>query len=157
MSRSPGVVLKSKFVMPSASAYNNYVEYMDRDDVKREVQVNRHSQAVNDFQVYHSYINYMGDEEKQGSLFTSDIDELNSKQKRELKKIFHLAQQNGSPLWQDVISFDNQWLQKQALYDSKTGALDEEKIRNVVREAIKEMLKAENIEDTAVGQGGRAA
>ncbi|GLY11964.1 MobP2 family relaxase [Pseudobacillus badius] len=150
MSRSPGVVLKSKFVMPSASEYNNYVEYMDRDDVKREVQVNRHSQAVNDFQVYHSYINYMGDEEKQGSLFTSDIDELNSKQKRELKKIFHLAQQNGSPLWQDVISFDNQWLQKQALYDSKTGALDEEKIRNVVREAIKEMLKAENMEDTAV-------
>lgn len=82
MSKSPGVVLKSKFVMPSSSEYNNYVEYMDRDDVKKGINIDRDSNNMNDFQVYHSYINYMSDEEKEGSLFTNTIDELNLKQKK---------------------------------------------------------------------------
>lgn len=149
-SARPGVVLKSKFIMPGTNEFKKYVEYIDRDDAKLEVNVNRESKNLTDFELFHSYVNYMGDEKKEGSLFTEDIDELNFKQKSEIKNLFSIAQNNGSPMWQDVISFDNQWLEKQGLYNTKTKELDEIKMRNVVRLAVKEMLKAEKMEDSAI-------
>lgn len=149
-SSRPGVVLKSKFIMPGTNEFKKYVEYIDRDDAKLEVNVNRESKNLTDFELFHSYVDYMGDEKKEGSLFTEDIDELNFKQKSEIKNLFSIAQNNGSPMWQDVISFDNQWLEKQGLYNTKTKELDEIKMRNVVRLAVKEMLKAEKMEDSAI-------
>lgn len=149
-SARPGVVLKSKFIMPGTNEFKKYVEYIDRDDAKLEVNVNRESKNLTDFELFHAYVDYMGDEKKEGSLFTEDIDELNFKQKSEIKNLFSIAQNNGSPMWQDVISFDNQWLEKQGLYNTKTKELDEIKMRNVVRLAVKEMLKAEKMEDSAI-------
>lgn len=146
----PAVVLKSKFVMPSSDEYKEYVNYIDRDDVKMEVNVNLDSKDLTDFHVFHSYMDYIGDDKKQGSLFTNEVDELNKKQKSELNKLFSVAQKNGSPMWQDVISFDNYWLEKQGLYNSKTKELDEIKMKNVVREAVGEMLKAEKMEKSAI-------
>ena len=150
LTTTPAVVLKSKFVMPSSDEYKEYVNYIDRDDVKMEVNVNLDSKDLTDFHVFHSYMDYIGDDKKQGSLFTNEVDELNKKQKSELNKLFSVAQNNGSPMWQDVISFDNQWLEKQGLYNTKTKELDEIKMRNVVRLAVKEMLKAEKMEDSAI-------
>ncbi|MFD1707547.1 MobP2 family relaxase [Siminovitchia sediminis] len=147
---TPAVVLKSKFVMPSSAEYKKYVDYIDREDVKKVLKVDRDSKQLNDFQVFHSYMNYMGDDEKQGSLFTNDADQLDENKKIELKDAFTKAEQNGSPLWQDVISFDNTWLEKQGIFISKTGELDEAKIKNVVREAMKVMLDAEQMKETAV-------
>lgn len=147
---TPAVVLKSKFVMPSSAEYKKYVDYIDREDVKKVLKMDRASKQLNDFQVFHSYMDYMGDDEKQGSLFTNDADQLDEKEKIELKNAFTKAEQKGSPLWQDVISFDNAWLEKQGTFISKTGELDEAKIKNVVREAMKVMLDAEHMKDTAV-------
>ncbi|WP_229386599.1 hypothetical protein [Lysinibacillus sphaericus] len=31
---SPGVVLKSRFVMPSSDEYKDFINYIDRDDAK---------------------------------------------------------------------------------------------------------------------------
>lgn len=150
MSGSPGVVLKSKFVMPGSKDFEDYVEYIDRDDVKRKVAINRSSLKSNDFQVFHSYMEYMGDEEKEGSLFTISKDELTDEEKIGLKEAFSVAQKNGSPMWQDVISFDNAWLEKNGLYVSETKELDEEKVRNVVRQMMGELLKSEKMEESAI-------
>ena len=39
--------------------------------------------------------------------------------------MFKTAHENGSIMWQDVISFHNPWLEKQGIYDEKTKTLDE--------------------------------
>ncbi|MDK2802842.1 MAG: hypothetical protein KFW09_05670, partial [Oscillospiraceae bacterium] len=43
-------------------------------------------------------------------------------------------------MWQNVISFDNRWLEKLGVYNSKTGYIDESKLQNITRLSTKEML-----------------
>src|SRR5699024_7704860 len=83
-------------------------------------------------------------------LFTSSKDSLNDKEKQTVKEQFQLAQQNESPMWQDVISFDNEWLAKQGLYNTATHTVDETKMRSVVRETMNAMLQAETMQQTAI-------
>ncbi len=145
---SPGVVLKSRFVMPSSDEYKDFINYIDRDDAK--VTENIIVDENDSFSVFYQYMDYMGDENKQGALFTCTEDFVNVEQKSSLKDLFQQAQENGSPLWQDVISFDNSFLQKYGLMDEKSGQVNEVKMKNVVRAAVDEMLKAENMMDSAV-------
>ncbi len=39
-------------------------------------------------------------------------------------------------MWQDVISFDNDWLEKQGVYNSESHTVDETKMRSIVRETM---------------------
>src|SRR5699024_6124264 len=63
---------------------------------------------------------------------------------------FQVAQQNESPLWQDVISFDNDWLEKQGVYNSENHTVDEPKMRSIVRETMQTMLAAERMQQSAI-------
>lgn len=148
----PAVVLKSKFVVPESQEFRDYVDYLDRDSakVKQVVSFDHESDEMENFKVFHSFMDYMGDEEKEGDLFTDTKDSLNENEKYHLKKMFNLAQKNGSPMWQDVISFDNEWLEEQGLYDPATHTLNEEKIRDVTRSAMKEMLRNEMMDESTV-------
>ena len=147
---SPAVVLRSKFVTPSSSVFNNYINYMDREDAKQHMRIDASFDKENDFDVFYNFMDYMDDEEKQGELFTSSKDGLNDKEKQTIKEQFHLAQKNESPMWQDVISFDNEWLVKQGLYNAATHTVDETKMRSVVREAMNAMLQAEGMQQSAM-------
>ncbi|WP_077706711.1 MobP2 family relaxase [Virgibacillus dokdonensis] len=147
---SPAVVLRSKFVTPRSSAFNDYINYMDREDAKQHVKMDVLSDKENDFDVFYQFMDYMDDEEKQGELFTSSKDRLDAKEKQTVKELFQLAQQNESPMWQDVISFDNEWLSKQGLYNAVTHTVDETKMRSVVRETMQAMLQAEGMQQSAV-------
>ncbi|WP_130860789.1 MobP2 family relaxase [Gracilibacillus phocaeensis] len=147
---SPAVVLRSKFVTPGSSTFNDYINYMDREDAKQHVRMDTSSDKENDFNVFYNFMDYMDDEEKQGELFTSSKDRLDGKEKQTVKEQFQLAQQNESPMWQDVISFDNEWLAKQGLYDEATHTVDETKIRSIVRETMQAMLQAEGMQQSAV-------
>src|SRR5690625_581629 len=131
---SPAVVFKSKFVLPESKEYKEYVDYIDREDakVKRNIDLERNSNNMNDFHLFHSFMDYMDDNEKDGDLFSNEYNTLNKEEKKEMKRSFALAQKNGSPMWQDVISFDNEWLAEQGLYDHETKKLDENKVKNVV-------------------------
>src|SRR5690625_7580768 len=95
-------------------------------------------------------MDYMDDNEKEGELFTKLYKYLNNEEKKEMKRNFTLAQKNGSPMWQDVISFDNEWLSEQRLYDPETKKLDEDKVKNVVRESMSTLLKAENMQESGL-------
>src|SRR5699024_4532169 len=106
---SPAVVLRSKFITPGSSVFNNYINYMDREDAKRNVEINHASDHENDFDVFYQLMDYMDDDTKQGELFKAYQDYLNDSKKQKMKNQFQIAQQNESPLWQDVISFDNYW------------------------------------------------
>src|SRR5699024_12651689 len=65
-------------------------------------------------------------------------------------KQFQVAQQNESPMWQDVISFDNDWLGKQGVYNSENHTVDETKMRSIVREKMQTMLAAERMQQSAI-------
>src|SRR5690625_4854033 len=149
---SPAVVFKSKFVLPESKEYKEYVDYIDREDakVKRNIDVERDSNNANDFHLFHSFMDYMDDNEKEGELFSNEYDTLNNEEKKEMKRNFTLAQKNGSPMWQDVISFDNEWLSEQRLYDPETKKLDEDKVKNVVRESMSTLLKDENMQESGL-------
>lgn len=88
-------------------------------------------------------MDYMDDDKKDGELFTSERDSLSEDELKTVKEGYQVAQKNGSPLWQDVISFDNSWLEEQGLYDSVTHTVNEDKLRDVSRKAVDELLKQE--------------
>ncbi|SFQ46369.1 MobP2 family relaxase [Priestia endophytica] len=139
---TPGVVLKTKFVTANQKAFQEYVEYVDREEAKKEK-----GKGEQDFSLYQDY---MHNPQKTSSLFTEEFNVLNEEEKKELKTKFQTAQKNQSIMWQDVITFHNPWLQENGLYDAKTKTVDEQKLMDATRESMQEMLKKEGLKKTAV-------
>lgn len=146
-----GVILKSKFVFSNQEKFSEYISYIDRSEAVR----NDH------FDKYSAYVTgYMDNPEKQqninlksertSALFTRTKDKLTMDEKNLLKDKFIQAQKNGSPMWQNVISFDNRFLTEHGVYDPSSGMLDEDKMRSVTRTAMEKMLKRENMQESAV-------
>lgn len=147
---SPGVLLLCKFVRPESKKFNSYIEYIDRDKAVRNANFKK-------FSAYNDYMDnpakqqeFNAESDKTSALFTEKADRLTKEQKAVLKKQFATAQENGSPLWQDVISFRNDWLEQNGLYNSKTHWLNEEQIRMVTRQAMRTRLNNEKMYDSAV-------
>lgn len=132
-----GVINKVKFIINGSSKFKNFIDYIDRSEATRK----------KNFDKYSAYNNYMGNPEKIGSLFTKDKHSLTEKEVKKLKKDFDKAQLNGSNMWQEVFSFDNEFLEANGLYDSENGALDEEKIQEATRRAMEELSKREGFKD----------
>ncbi|MBI5989420.1 MobP2 family relaxase [Clostridium perfringens] len=132
-----GVINKVKFIRNGSSKFKNFIDYIDRSEATRK----------KNFDKYSAYNNYMGNPEKIGSLFTKDKHSLTEKEVKKLKKDFDKAQWNGSNMWQEVFSFDNEFLEVNGLYDSENGALDEEKIQEATRRAMEELSKREGFKD----------
>lgn len=149
---TPGVILSSRFVF-SEKKFAEYINYIDRSEAVR-------SKGYN---LYSVYTDYMDNPEKQqqklgfnpksertSALFTATKDNLTLDEKENLKHQFLKAQKNESPMWQNVISFTNEFLEENGLYDSASGFLDENKIRYVTRLAMNEMLANEKMDASAV-------
>lgn len=141
-----GVTFMSRFVIPRSSVFQKYMDYIDREEAVRNDNWMQYS-AYTDF--------YMDNPEKQpvslqpertSALFTSTLDSLSPEQKRALKERFQLAQKNQSPMWQNVISFDNRFLQEYGIYDSKTGMVDINRLREITRASMDVFLKKEKMQ-----------
>ncbi|MCT4783119.1 MULTISPECIES: MobP2 family relaxase [Exiguobacterium] len=135
MRETPGVVIKSKFKVPGTKKksrrYTTYLDYINRPDTK---------DSREQFESYHDY---MGDEMKSSGLFTREDDRLDDEKRRAVRDIFKHAQENGSILWQDVISFDNAWLRETGvLHDD---LVDEKRLIQATRNAIDSMLQKEKM------------
>jgi MobL relaxases len=81
---TPGVVLKTKFVTSDKKAFQEYVEYVDRDDAKKDQEAHE--------KLFSLYQDYMNNPNKTSSLFTERSDQLNEYEKKELKGLFETAQ-----------------------------------------------------------------
>ena len=138
----PGVVLKTKFVTSDKKAFQDYVDYVDRDEAKKEQEVHE--------KLFTLYQDYMDNPDKTSSLFTQQSNQLNDEEKKQLKKLFEKAQKNNSIMWQDVITFHNPWLQENGLYDTHTHTVDEKKLMDITRQSMKEMLKRERLNESAI-------
>ena len=131
-----GIVHKRKWVKSSSEKFSSYINYIDREEAVRNYKLDEYS-LFND---------YMGNPKKCGNLFTSDRDFLSEDESKKLKRCFSIAQENGSFMWQDVFSFDNEWLEKHGMYDRRTGALDEKRLMEAVRNSMAEMIERENFD-----------
>lgn len=141
MTNRPAVVIKSKFIASSAkgTSFNNYLNYIDR--------AKTHDKA----NAFEKYQDYMSNEEKSTGLFTSNKDSLNDEDKEYFKEEFKKAQESGSVLWQDVISFDNEWLKESGVLEGKN--IDSKQIQDATRSAVQDMLKKEGLIDSAIWTG----
>ncbi len=139
----PAIVFKSKFITHSSKKFKSYIDYINREDAVRN----------NSFSRYSLYNDYMGNPQKTTSIFTKFSSKLSEKEKIDLKNNFAKAQNNGSIMWQEVYSFDNNFLIKQGLYDPTINSLDEEKIKEAIRKSIDYSLEKTNIKDSAIWSG----
>ena len=131
-----GIVLMNEFCTGNSKLFGGYINYMNRENAVR----NEHMEEYN---IYHDY---MGNPEKSTGLFSNRPGKLDQKEKERMKKLFKEAQDNGSLMWQTVISFDNRWLEKNGLYDSETGILDEVRLQEYATTGMKKMLHNENLD-----------
>lgn len=135
---SPGVVVVTKFCESGSKQFAEYITYMDRDEAIRNDQ----------FDLYSLYNEYMDNPEKSSGLFTADKNQLSQEEKRKAKDVFLIAQEKESLMWQTVISFDNSYLEENGLLDKKSGFLNEDKIKELTRGTVRNILKAENMDDS---------
>lgn len=131
---TPAIIHKVRWVSCGNKKFKSYIDYIDRDEATRNYK-------FDDFSLYNDY---MGNTEKSGSIFTEKNDYMTKKEIKELKKNFELAQKNKSMMWQDVFSFNNDWLIENGYFNPKTKVLDEAKIRNAIRKSMSELIKDGN-------------
>lgn len=129
-----------KFSSKGVETFQGYIDYIDRDEAAR----------TKGFQKYSLYNDYMDNPLKTSGLFTGDKDALTAEEKSRLKQAFQTAYDNDGIMWQTVISFDNRFLAKQGVYDPITRKIDEAKLRECARNTMREFLRNEGMEHTAV-------
>lgn len=131
-----GVVVVNKYCKPDSKIFSGYIKYMDREEAVR-------TEHVAEFDMFNEY---MGNPEKTTGLFTAQNRRLSEVEIMSLKKKFETAQDNGSYMWQTVISFDNLWLEQFGLYDAKSKILYEDKIKELAINGIQKMLHNEKLD-----------
>jgi hypothetical protein len=150
-----GIVYKMKFVSSKNNKFSTYIDYMDRDEAARTRRYKDYTFAFDDMKKsdLETYTEYMGRPQATSGLFSIGSDELNPDEVKTLKNQFRMAQENGSLMWQDVISFDNEFLSKYQLYDKENDQLDDTKIKQAVRIAVSDMLEREGMSNSAIWSG----
>ncbi|WP_054637624.1 MobP2 family relaxase [Thalassobacillus sp. C254] len=138
--KEAAVIVTSRFVQPGSSSFNEYVNYIDREEAKQSSK-------------YAMYNEYMDDEEKATSLFTESHDRLDQEHKEKVKDAFKTGQNRGSILYQDVVSFDNKWLEDNGIYNRKTKTVDEQRLKDITRVAMKDMHEKNNMGNNLVWSG----
>ncbi|EJV41947.1 Uncharacterized protein BC141101_05743 [Bacillus toyonensis] len=86
-------------------------------------------------------------EEILSGVFSKNKNVITSNDLNEIKELVGKAQNKGSVYYQDVISFDTDFLIEQKLYDPVTDILDENRIRNASHKMMEQLFKDEQIEE----------
>lgn len=167
------------FMLQYTEANAQYVDYTNRDEaveLENDLFLENHKQVIEDLteeQIkeikkavpeqnlnYKEYIDYMNrsyateqQNQEWTAVFNQDANYLQTKRVDQLKRNLEEAYQNGSLLWQGVISFDNEFLAQEGLYDKATGHVDQQAIKNVIREAMPKVIQKEGLSDSAFWWG----
>ncbi len=153
-----GCDLEDKILYPHKKFLEAKIKALElnSDEFKRKVSILDENYSVDN--AFSGMIGYMDrnkarKKKRKSALFTDNKDHLEDGDKMNLKKIFDNSQKHNGIMWHDIISFDNAWLEKYGVYDSKTKMLDEIKLKEVARNGINEMLRKENLYETSVWCG----
>lgn len=147
-----GVIVVSQFVASTSKTFGTYIDYIDRSQAVRSDKYQEYSIETlqEELNKYNGYMDYMDNPEKTSELFTAEKDKLSIEQKAKLKEVFQTAQDNGSLMWQTVISFDNRWLAENGLYDLETHSVNEAKLKECARGAVNKLLENENLSSSTI-------
>ena len=163
------------FMLQYTEANSGFVDYTNRSEAVKqdqELALETHRQEIEglteeqvlamqsavpelnlNFRDYLSYMNRSYATENQTeeltAIFTADANYLQRSKVNELKENLETAYQNGSLLWQGVISFDNAFLAQQGLYDIATGQVDQQAIKTVIRDALPKVIAKEGLSDSS--------
>lgn len=167
------------FMLQYTEANSQYVDYTNRDEAVKideelsletnrqmvegltEAEMYKIQEAVPETQLnFREYIDYMNrsyateaQSEELTAIFTQDADYLQKRRLNDLKNNLELAYQNGSLLWQGVISFDNAFLAEQGLYDVATGQVDQKAIKATMRDMMPTLIQKEGLSASAFWWG----
>lgn len=81
-------------------------------------------------------------------VFSKDKNIITQNDLIDIKNLMEKSQNSGSVYYQDVISFDTDFLVKNKLYDPKTDTLDENRIRIASHKMMQQLFKDEQIEES---------
>lgn len=159
--KTAGIILSTAFVMPGAQTYSEYINYMDRSEAVRTANHGKYNafesnDAFNsiegsDEKNFEQYNDYMSNPDKTSALFTETYDHAPVEVVRHMKDYFTDARMSGSPLWQHVFSFHNEWLVEHGIMSSTTGEVDTHQLYAATRSAIKELEKREGLQGKWTG------
>ncbi|HEN7668424.1 TPA: hypothetical protein U7L89_000152 [Streptococcus agalactiae] len=167
------------FMLQYTEANSQYVDYTNRDEAVKideelsletnrqmvegltEDEMDKIQEAVPETQLnFREYIDYMNrsyatenQSEELTAVFTQEADYLQKHRLNDLKNKLESAYQNGSLLWQGVISFDNGFLAEQGLYDIGTGQVDQKAIKAAMRDMMPTLIQKEGLSDSAFWWG----
>lgn len=138
---SEEIVSKIQSEVPEQQlSFQQYVEYMNRAYATKPEELKQ--LGKND-----------SSEEELTPLFNEQTNNASKKEVRLLKQKLDQAYLNQSLMWKGVISFDNEFLAKEGLYDKETKKVNQDIIKNAVRQSMPELLKREGIEQSAFWWG----
>lgn len=139
----------------SVSTSEQLIDNVGIDQLKK-IQAEVPEQSLN-FPEYIDYMNRSYATEKQTSdktaVFNQEKNHLSKEEVSQLRNQLETAYQNGSLLWQGVLSFDNSFLAKHGLYDMETGQVDQAAIKNVLRTAMPHLIQREGLSSDAFWWG----
>lgn len=81
-------------------------------------------------------------------VFSKDKNVITQNDLTDIKELMEKAQNSGSVYYQDVISFDTDFLVKNKLYNPETDTLDENRIRIASQKMMQQLFKDEQIEES---------
>jgi hypothetical protein len=138
------LVLVAKFVQASAKVFQNYLDYMDRENAR--------AKTGETFKTaFSAFADYMRDDDKSTGLFDNWNDNMNDYQVQRQKEKFAAAQTAGGNMWQQVISFTPEFLVENNI--DIAGSIQEDLLKDATRKAINAELKAENMLGNVVWNG----
>ena len=127
---------KANFIALNSTDYGKYIGYMMRKQAladkkstggltpQEEKELRRVTKGAAQYDAPE-----VGKDKILQGYFSSDQDTIHLKDLNAIRAKMRAAQANHSILWQDVISFDNEYLRKMGVFDPTTGYLDEDAIR----------------------------
>lgn len=115
--------------------FASFLDYMERDEAI-------YYKTFNDPQ-FAEFTKYMSNSEKSDGLFDMWNDNLSDYKRDKISERYNNAQSKKGILWRHVISFDNNWLEKNGVLQN--GKLDEGELKAHVRKSMTELLKKEKL------------
>lgn len=94
-----------------------------------------------------TFLGYMDNPNKSTGLFDSTGEYISKERRKDYVQYFQLAQERDTILWQDLFSFNNEWLEAYGLMDTKTNEVDDTRLMNAVKTAMDTLVKMEGLQD----------
>lgn len=101
---------------------------------------------------YVGYIDYMkrnyatkvNDKDRTG-IFTDKTLNADVSEAKKLKEMLNQAHENKSILWRGVVSFDNNFLKENGIYDPDTGFLNQTRLKQVMQKTMSNVVRREHL------------